>query len=120
MPDYNVFQGIVIVEGTHSHGNNTNEQDVIEIIANVKNVEVSLDMINLVQNTTIRVYEKVDGSTYRSMSQKVFPTDFPTNAKVVVINLNGKEIDQKITFQSGTVEGSTKNVPHARVEEIRT
>jgi len=124
MPDFSTFQGkpkeIDIFKGIYSHPNATTESNALEITANKNNVEISFDMINITQDTTIRVYEKVDDTNYRSVSQKLWTTDFPTNAEDAVVNLNGKDIDQKVTFQSAVLEGSIKSVPHARVEEIRS
>jgi len=117
MPDFGSPdpQKVSIVTGTYSHANNTNEQTVSEYLALVGDIEISLDMNNLAQNTTIRLYEKVDGTNYRNASEKIFPTDFPSNIKVVIINIIGKSRDAKITFQSGTGEGSSKNVAYAQV-----
>ena len=124
MPDYTTFVGttkdVFIVKGTYAHPNATSESDALVILGNINNVEVSFDMINITQDTTIRVFEKVDDTNYRPVSEKLWPTDFPANAEDIVVNLNGKDIDQKITFQSLVLEGSIKNVPHARVEELRT
>jgi len=123
LPDYTEYVGatknVNVFKGTYPHPNDTSENDAMVILASKNNIEVSFDMINLAQTTTVRVYEKVDDATYRPASEKVYPTDFPANVDDMVINLNGKDVDMKITFQSGTAEGSVKNVPHARVEELR-
>lgn len=105
--------------GTFAHANNTNEQDVLEFTTLDELVTVSLDMTNLAQTTTVRVYDKVDGTNYKKIIQNAYPTDY-TNLSVVELKLDGKGRDMKITFQSGTGEGSSKNVPHARIEELRS
>ncbi len=121
MPDFGEksIQLIDEISGTYSHPNVTTEQDVLEFLSLLNDIEVSLDMNALTQNTTVRVYEKVDGTTYRLASEKIFPTDFPSNIKDVIVNLNGKNIDMKITFQSAVLEGASRNIPHARIEEVR-
>lgn len=101
------------VKGTYSHSNLTTEQDVLIFTRLKKNIEVSFTMTNLVQNTTLRVYEKNDDATYEISAETIYPTDYG-NEKNALMELIGKGVDTKITFQSGTLEGSAKNVPHAR------
>lgn len=106
--------------GTFVLANNTTEQDVTEITNNLDRVGIVYDVSLLTQNTTIRVKEKADGTNYEIVSEVVFPTDFDSGAENIEIELNGKNRDQKVTFQSGTAEGATRDIPFARVNELRT
>lgn len=108
---------ITTANGTFVLANNTDEQDVLEFTTNDEEIEITLDNVLLTQTTTIRVYGKTDGTTYRLIQSQIFPADF--DGDNVVIALNGKGRDQKITYQSGTAEGATRDIPHARVEELR-
>lgn len=127
MPDYTSFQGvnqeIIPSEGDHTHLANTNEQDVIEILDNINKIEITLDMTLLLQDTTVRFYEQVniaDGYVLVSaatFSQTPIDSDFTGNAIVFV--LNGKKLDQKITFDSAVAEAGSINVPFARVDVVR-
>lgn len=72
----------------------------------------------LVQVATVRVKEKTDGITYETVESGEFPADFDGN--LVVSALNGKGRDMKVTLQSGIAEGAARNIPHARVEELRS
>lgn len=99
---------------TFAHQNNTNEQDVIEIVNGVLPEKVDLDCNALTQVTTFRFYEKVDGANYRLYNAVVYPTDVPTNVKVVPFEWSPKGRDVKITAQSSVVEGAIRNIPYAR------
>jgi len=106
--------------GTYSHANNTNEQDVLEFAASKQKVDLYLDMVNITQTITIREYIKVDGATYRQLSEKVYTTDFDTNTKAISISFEQPNRAYKITLQSGTAEGSAKNIPYAYITLPRT
>jgi hypothetical protein len=103
--------------GTYVHSNVTTEEDAITITANADKTVISMDMSLLAQTTTIRVYEEIDGTVAESFTEKVWPTDFEANTEAMEITLIGKGRDQKITFQSGTLEGATRNIPWARRDE---
>ena len=109
-----------VTNGTYSHSNDTNENNVLVFAAAKLKIDLFLDMVNIVQNTTIREYIEVDGTTYRLISQKVFPTDFDSNTKSVVISIEQPNKDYKVTFQSGTAEGSAKDVPYSYITLPRT
>ena len=106
--------------GTYVHSNGTTEDDVVELTANKDRVEYVYDVSLLTQNTTIRVYEKVDGTNYQPPTEKIFPTDFEPNVEAVTIELVGHGRDQKITFQSGTGEGTDRNIPFNKRTEVAT
>jgi len=101
-----------VTTGTYSHANNTNKQDVLEFTANTQDIELRLDMVNITQLTTITEEEKIDATNYRIITQKIFPSDFDTNTKAVAFSFPQSNQSYKVTFQSGTAEGSAKNVPY--------
>lgn len=108
---------ITTANGTFTLPDGTTEQDVLEFLANDEQIEVTLDATLLAQITTVRVFNKTDGITYRLLQSSVYPADFDGNS--ITLILNGKGRDQKITLQSGSDEGETRAIPHARVEELR-
>lgn len=116
MPNIGASKGYVVTTstGTYVHANSTAEETVLEVTNNIQEIEVSYDISLLAQNTTIRVKEKMDGSTYEIQNENVFPTDYDANVESVVIQLFGKSRDQIITFQSGTLEGTTRDIPFSR------
>lgn len=101
-----------VTTGTFSLVNNVNEQDALVIAAGTRLVDIELDMINLTQTNTVREYVQVDGATYRQISAKVFPTDFDTNTKAVIISFVQKNSLYKITLQASVLEGVARNVPY--------
>ncbi len=99
--------------GTIAHSAGVGEQDSLELTPTelTEYAIVLLDMNALVQDTTVRVYIKIDGTNYRLISSAIFPTDFPTNAKGVPIELYPMSVDWKITLQSGVTEGVSRDIP---------
>ena len=104
-------------DADHTHLNNTSKQTLKEFTANNDKIELVMDMNALAQLTTVTIEEKTDGTTYRIVASKVHPTDF--DGENVIVELNGKGLDQKVTLTSGTGEGSSKNIPYNWVEENR-
>jgi hypothetical protein len=101
-----------VATGTYSLPNDTNEHDALTFGAATQLVDIELDMNNLAQNNTVREYAQVNGSNYRQVSAKVFPTDFDTNTKAVIITFVQKNAPFKITLQAAVAEGSAKDVPY--------
>lgn len=113
---------VTTTTGTYSHSAGITEQNVLEFTALDDHILLSLDVEALSQGVLIKVREKVDGSTYRTMDAAMYETDFITAASVkagVVIELDGKGRDMKVTMQSILTEGSSKNVPYAYRRIIR-
>jgi len=106
---------------TLSHGPGTDEQDLVEHLSISELDDHHFDFSNLsqVNETTIRVFEKVDAITYRLLSTKIFPTDFDSGIQIVRIILDGAGQDMKITLQSSVDEGSAKTIEGTVRDEIR-
>lgn len=102
-----------------THPNTTVETNLVEHLNLEELIDHHFDFSNLLQITTLRVFEKIDGSNYRQISEKVFPTDYETGTQGVVIILDGSGQDMKITLQSSIAEGSAKNIPGSVRDEIR-
>ena len=63
-------------------------------------------------SSDLREYVQVDGANYRQISAKVFPTDFDTGTKCVVISFPQKNSLYKITLQASVLEGAARDVPY--------
>lgn len=109
---------IITANGTFALPNGVTEVDILEFLGTDDKITVSMDFSNLVNKIKIRIKEKVDGINYRLTQSAIFPDDFDGDQGNLTID--GKGRDTKITLQSLTAEGSVKNIPHARVEELRT
>ena len=104
--------GVVSVAGSpFSLVNNILEQDAIIVAAGTQLVDIEMDMNTLTQTNTIREYVQVDGANYRQISAKVFPTDFDTGTKAVVISFAQKGQLYKITMQASVLEGVARAIP---------
>ncbi len=109
-----------VTNGTYTHANNTNEQDLLIFAAATQDINLYLDMVNITQTSTIREYIEVDGATYRQLSAKVFPTDFDTSTKSISLSFKQPNRDYKITFQSSIAEGSAKDILYSYRTESRS
>ena len=104
-----------------SHPNTVTETDLVEHEGITERDTHHLDFTNLsqVNETTIRVYEKIDGINYRQLSQKIFPTEYETGTEAVIVVLDGAGQDMKITLESSVAEGSAKTIPGTVRDEVR-
>lgn len=71
-----------------------------------------LDLVNITQNGTIKLYYKIDGSNYREVDS--FDFVVAEDPDGVYINLNmGITNDIKITYTEGAEEGAARNIPYS-------
>lgn len=101
-------------EGVITHPDGVGEVVALELIHDgvADYPAVLLDLNALTQDTTIRLYVKVDGTNYRLVTPAVFPADFPVNAKAVPIVLYPTGKDWAITLQSALAEGADRDIPY--------
>jgi hypothetical protein len=103
--------------GIYSHADGTTEDDALIYLALKDKIEITLDMTNMTQSVTVRIYEKTDGTNYRQVTRGIYPTEFSPN-EVIAIEITGKGMDNKITVQSGVTEGDARDIPWARSDLI--
>lgn len=106
--------------GSYNHPNDTTENTVATLSApsGARDITHRFDMSNITQNLTIRQYEQIDGTNYRQITAKIFPTDFDPGTKGVETSFKMSEGNYRITFQSAVAEGSIKAIPYtSRFEE---
>lgn len=93
------------------------EQDAVVITLTTRNkiFGVDLDVSNLTQPTTFRIYRKVDGTNYRLADSLNWSSSDPD---IVFIQTPfAYDEDIKITIQSSVVEGATREIPYKIVKE---
>lgn len=98
-----------VTANTFAMANNLLEQDVFAVtgITTPTQVIATLDLVNAAQGKTIRVYEKVDGTNYRSVDpEKVWTTSDEDGVRIEFM----AQHDYKITLQNTVAEGI--NVPY--------
>ena len=110
----------VLRDVTFSHPNTTTETNLVEHFSLTELIDHHFDFSNILQQTTIRVFEKADGVTYKQIGNpRIFPDDYGVNTKIVRIVLDGAGQDMKITLQSTLAEGSAKEIKGTTRDTIR-
>jgi len=103
--------------GTHTHADSTAEQTVKEFT--ITQLEVirgfKLDLVNLTQSVTIKIYCKIDGTNYREIDSLDWTT---SDRDGVIIGDIYSDKDVKITLTSSALEGASRDVPYNYVEEV--
>ena len=105
-----------------SHPNTTIETTLVEHLLLEEKISHTFSLINLslVNPTTIRVFQKTDGSTYEKLAEAVYPNDFTDGVTGIELITDGKAQDMKVTLQSSVAEGSAKTIPASVRDLIRT
>ena len=91
--------------------NDTAENTLLEI-SNTKRLRLDavwLDFVNLVQNVTIKVYHKIDASTYRQYDAFTWGTSEEDGVLLSAVTINN---DWKITITSTVAQGSVLAIPY--------
>ncbi len=109
-----------VSDGTYTHASNTNEQNAFVIATATQDIIIYLDMVAVTQATTIREYVEVDGINPRQISAKIYPADFDTAAKAVIISFKQPNKDYKVTLQSSVAEGASIDIPWTQRLESRS
>lgn len=97
--------------GSYNLPNDTAENTVIEI-TNTKRLKLDsiwLDFNTLVQNVTIKVYHKIDGTNYRQYDEFSWATTEEDGIFLSDITINN---DWKLTITSTVAQGSIVAIPY--------
>ena len=91
--------------------NDTAENTLLEI-TNTKRLKLDsvwLDFVNLVQDVTIKVYHKIDATTYRQYDTFSWGTSEEDGILLRDVTINN---DWKITITSTIAQGAIKAIPY--------
>jgi len=111
----NIIRQVAETVGTMSFDETSAlEQDMVSvtITARAKIGGIWLDMVNVTQDTTIKVYHKVDGTNFREVSSSAWAT---TDSDGVLIEGFTAYRDIKVTLTCGGGGAGSVNVPYAIV-----
>lgn len=99
--------------GTLALPNNTTETDVFEVTGITKPTQViaTLDLVNATTNKTIKVYEKIDGTNYRSINAEENWTTADEDGVRIEFTA---QADYKVTVTNGSAEGINIPFRHSR------
>jgi hypothetical protein len=110
-----VVQSVAEAVGTFSYDETSAaEQDAITLTIAARSTigSIWLDMTNVTQDTTIKVYHKIDGTNYRQFQTNPWIT---TDAVGVMIEGFTAYRDVKVTLTRGAAGAGSVNVPYAVV-----
>lgn len=91
---------------------NDTAENTLLVITNTKRLRLDamwLDFTNLVQDITIKVYHKIDGSTYRQYDSFSWGTSEEDGILLSQVTING---DWKMTITSTIAQGGVKEIPY--------
>ena len=91
--------------------NDTTENNIIEVTTTkrMRLDSVWLDFVNLVQDVTIKVYHKIDGTNYRQYDSFSWSTSEEDGIFLHDITING---NWKLTVTSSVAQGEIKAIPY--------
>ena len=91
--------------------NDTAENTIITITTGARQIidSVWLDFVNLVQDVTIKIYHKVDGTNFRQYDEFSWSTSEEDGVLLRDITINN---DWKLTVTSTVAQGGIKAIPY--------
>ena len=102
-----------VQRGTYSYIDAGGEQTV-DILATADRHYIKsiwLDLINMTQDGNIKLYYKIDGTTFREFASYDFTV--LTDSDGVLIDCGfGIEANLKITYEEGADEGAARDIPY--------
>lgn len=107
--------------GTYTYLNAGIEQTVVTITTTTRKViqGIWLDLSNMTQNGTIKVYHKIDGTNYREVKGIGTTFTVATDADGIYLNLNmGITSDLKVTYTEGGDEGTDRAIPYSVIYAV--
>lgn len=107
--------------GSYSYLDAGGEQTVLELTPGANKYKINgifLDLVNMTQNGTIKVYLKVDGTTYRELFSDSFVV--ATDSDGVFIDFSATiNDDLKVTYTEGADEAAARTIPYQIVYEVK-
>jgi len=102
---------------THVHADDATEQTVFTIdpSSTLYVIGIWLDFSNLTQNITIRLKYQIDDTNYRTFDSINWTTGMDDG--VLIEGNMPIDGDFRLTLQSGTMEGASRNVPYEYITQ---
>jgi len=97
------------------------EQTVVEVTPTTAEVVhgMWLDLVNMTQNGTIKVYHKIDGTNYREIESFDFTVATDSDGFFIDKTFGFGPSQYKITYTEGVDEGADRNIPYRFIREKR-
>ena len=105
------------IEGTFSYLDAGGEQTVLEITSNTMRIlhGIWLDLVNMTENGTVKIYYKIDGTNYREVTSAAFTVATDSDGFYIDVNM-GIKYDFKVTYEEGGDEGADRAIPYQIIE----
>ena len=106
--------------GSFSYLDAGGEQVVVKITTTTRKTiqGIWLDLVNMTQNGTIKLYYKIDGATYREFDSFAFTV--LTDSDGIYINLNmGITNDFEVRYTEGAEEGAARAIPYSIIYDTK-
>lgn len=101
------------ITGIHDYVDAGGEQTIIEITNSTKKfiTGIMLDMVNITQNATLKLYSKIDGTNYREIDSQVFTEASDSDGILIDVKIP-INIDFKLTYTEASDEGDDRDIPY--------
>jgi len=105
--------------GTFSYLDAGGEQTVIEVTPTTAEIVhgIWLDLVNMTQNGTIKVYYKIDGTNYREIESFSFTVATDSDGFYIDRTFGFGPNQYKVTYTEGADEGAARNIPYKLIRE---
>lgn len=106
------------ITGIHDYVDAGGEQTIIEITGSSRKfiTGIMIDMVNITQNGTFKLYSKIDGTNYREIDSLVF-TEISDSNGVLINTKIPVNIDFKLTYTESVDETDDRNMPYSYMLE---
>jgi len=97
------------------------EQTVVEVTPTTAEVVhgMWLDLVNMTQDGTIKVYYKIDGTNYREIESFSFTVATDSDGFYIDRTFGFGPNQYKVTYTEGADEGAARNLPYRLIREKR-
>lgn len=104
--------------GTFSYLDAGAEQTIFEITGSTRKFisGILLDLVNMTQNGTIKLYSEVDGSNYRELASYSFVVATDSDGVLIPLKVPVNR-DFKITYTEAADEGAARAMPYSYILE---
>ena len=112
-----LFSGIT---GSTNYTDAGGEQTIYEMVNTMRGIVygIWIDLVNMTQNGTVKVYYKIDGTNYREFKSYAFTVITDSDGLFIPLTL-GITNSLKITYTEGVDESAVRAIPYSIIYEVR-
>jgi len=108
------------ITDTMSYTDAGGEQTIYEMVNTTRGIVygVWLDLVNMTQNGTVKVYYKIDGTNYREFKSYSFTVITDSDGLFIPLTL-GITNSLKVTYTEEVNETAARAIPYSIIYEVR-